>query len=226
MGWAVWTMCWATTGAPATVPSCSSRYPVRVLAVEAELALPGRVRLPVRLGPLRAGADFVVAAVLGHQPRPHRRDHRTAGPGTEEVRAGERLILRLLRLRRALRRLRQPLLDPAPQVVHRDAARIDLPRLPLLVADHRVLVPAVRAADRGRGLLDRRELRRGPGVLAVAEVLALEAVEVAVAVGVRLVVRRAAPLLVDHRAQDVVVAETGVVGAAVADEVDLAVLGR
>ena len=108
---------------------------------------------------------------------------------------------------------------------HPGAARVDLARLPLQVADHRApLVPAVAPADRGRRPLDRLELGRRPRVLAVAEVLALEAVEVAVAVGVRLVVggqRR----LGDDRAQDVVVAEAGVVGAAVADEVDRAVLG-
>src|SRR5690606_8374091 len=64
----------------------------------------------------------------------------------------------------------------------------------------------------------------GPRVLAVAEVLALEAVEVPVAVGVGLVVGGQVPLG-DDRAEHVVVAEAGVVGAAVADQVHAAVLG-
>jgi hypothetical protein len=82
----------------------------------------------------------------------------------------------------------------------------------------------VPSAHRRPGPHDRVELLLGPGILAVAEVLALEAVEVPVAVGVRLVVRRQT-LLRDHRAQDLVVAEAGLVGAAVADQMDRAVLG-
>src|SRR5690606_17609214 len=62
-----------------------------------------------------------------------------------------------------------------------------------------------------------------PGVLAVAEVLALEAVDAAVAVRVGLVVDRHL-LLGDARGQDVVVTQTSVGRATVADHVDLALL--
>jgi NhaP-type Na+/H+ or K+/H+ antiporter len=120
--------------------------------------------------------------------------------------------------------LLQPVTDPVAQPRHREPARVHLSGLPLQVPDHRPRRPAVVAADRRADLLDRLQLGLGPGVLAVAEVLALEAVEVPVAVGVGLVVVRQR-LLGDHRAQDVVVAEARVVGAAVADQVEVAVLG-
>src|SRR5690606_36579958 len=126
--------------------------------------------------------------------------------------------------RRCWRGAAEPLPDPAAHVAHAEAARVDLPRLPLGVSDHRALVPAVVPAHGGGRALDGLELGGRPGVFAVAEVLALEAVEVPVAIHRRLVVggQRA---FGDDRAEDVVVAQAGVVGAAVADEVDAAVLG-
>ncbi len=80
------------------------------------------------------------------------------------------------------------------------------------------------AADRRRHPLDREELRGRPRVLAVTEVDALEAVERPVAVRVGLVVYGQRGL-VDDGLLDIVVAHPGVVGTAVADEVDGAVLG-
>jgi hypothetical protein len=98
------------------------------------------------------------------------------------------------------------------------------------VADDGLGTPAVRAADGGRRPDDRLHLRGRPRVDAVAEVLALEAVEVPVAVrrARRTVVlmRGGGPVvvpLVDDRGQHRRVAAAGVVGAAVGDEVDFAV---
>src|SRR5690606_3660275 len=117
-----------------------------------------------------------------------------------------------------------PSRGPPADVAHGWAGTVVLPRLPLGAADGRALVPAVVPAHGGGRALDGLELDVRPGVFAVAEVLALEAVKVPVAVGVRLVVG-GQTALGDDGAQDVVVAEAGVVGAAVADEVDAAVLG-
>src|SRR5690606_10153000 len=117
----------------------------------------------------------------------------------------------------------QPVVDAFPHRRHGEPARVDLAGLPLEVPDHRAFVPAVVARDGGGCLLDREQLLRRPRVLAVAEVLAFEAVEVPVAVGVGLVVGGQVPLG-DVGAEDVVVAEARVVGATVADEVDVALL--
>src|SRR5690606_18995304 len=125
------------------------------------------------------------------------------------------------------RRVLEALGDAAADAPHGHAARVDLPGLPFGVADDRgvaVLAPAVRAQHSGRRADHGLHLHVRPRVLAVAEVLALEAVEVPVAVGVGLVVGGQVPLG-DDGAEHVVVAEAGVVGAAVADEVHAAVLG-
>src|SRR5690606_5038628 len=71
----------------------------------------------------------------------------------------------------------QPVADPLAHGRHGEPARVHLPRLPLPVPDHRAVVPAAVAAHRGGGSLDGLQLRRRPGILAVAQVLALEAVE-------------------------------------------------
>ncbi len=121
--------------------------------------------------------------------------------------------------------LAEPGGDALPHAGHREAAGVDLGVGPLLVPDHRTRAPPVGAADRRRGRLYRLQLGGGPGILAVAEVDAFEAVEAGVAVGVVLVGRRQRRRLGHHGAQHVVVAQSGVVGAAVADQVDGAVLG-
>lgn len=138
----------------------------------------------------------------------------------------------LLHVGPAARRLCQARLQVGAERRHREAARVRLLVGPLQVADAGLLAPAVRAAN-GRGGLDHRGvLHRGPGVPAVAPVLALPPVEPGVAVdGARaalVLVRGGRPGAVglvgdgpEHRR----VAAAGVVGAAVADQVDRAVLG-
>jgi hypothetical protein len=101
---------------------------------------------------------------------------------------------------------------------------VNLAGLPLVVADHGLGAPAVRAADAGGGAGDGLDLYLGPRVEVVAHVDALEAVEMAVSVGVGLVVGRHL-LLVDDGLENVIVAAAGVVGAAVPDQMYGAVLG-
>jgi hypothetical protein len=108
--------------------------------------------------------------------------------------------------------------------------RIALPIRPLQVPDHRLGAPVECACQSGRRPHHGLHLHGGPRVLAVAEVLALEAVEAGVAVDrpvTALVFVRGggagAVVLGDHRGEDVGVAAAGVVGPAVADEVDGAV---
>src|SRR5690606_15711182 len=148
------------------------------------------------------------------------------GDGPEGV-AGADGVRAAVAAARPGRRVLEALGDAAADAPHGHAARVDLPGLPFGVADHRgvaVLAPAVRAQDRGRRADHGLDLHVRPRVLAVAEVLALEAVEVPVAVGVGLVVGGQVPLG-DHGAEHVVVAQARVVGAAVADQVHAAVLG-
>ena len=115
---------------------------------------------------------------------------------------------------------------------HVESARVDLPVAPFQVADGALGAPAVGAADRGGGLDHREVLDGRPRVPAVALVLALPAVEPGVAVdragGAVVLVRRGrigAVRLADDGVEHVAVAAAGVVGPAVAREVDDAVLG-
>ncbi|CAK7283661.1 hypothetical protein SGPA1_21636 [Streptomyces misionensis JCM 4497] len=209
------------------VPTGPARDAVRVLASVAEFLLPGRVGLAVGFGPLGVRALLVAAAALGNQAAAHRGDQGGLPPDMEEPGPREGRVLGLgagLGIARPPAGLvREPVGDARPQAVHGEAPRVLLAGLPLLVADDRALRPPVVPADRGGHLLDGLLLRLGPRVLAVAEVDALEAVEVPVAVDVGLVVPRQLRL-VDDRPQHVAVTEPGVVGAAVADEVDVTVL--
>src|SRR5690606_33564466 len=148
------------------------------------------------------------------------------GDGPEGV-AGADGVRAAVAAARPGRRVLEALGDAAADAPHGHAARVDLPGLPFGVADHAgvaVLAPAVRPEYGGRRADHGLHLHVRPRVLAVAEVLALEAVEVPVAVGVRLVVdgQRA---FGDDRPEHVVVAQARVVGAAVADQVHAAVLG-
>jgi hypothetical protein len=114
--------------------------------------------------------------------------------------------------------------DTVAQPAHREAAGINLPRLPLQVADHARRAPAVDPAERRRHPLDRIELCGWPRVMAIAEVLALPSVERCIAVCISLVGcgQRA---FGDDGLEDIAVSASGVVGPAVSDEVDRAVLG-
>src|SRR5690606_184194 len=87
-----------------------------------------------------------------------------------------------LRRGRAGRLAAEPGGDPVPHVVHVEAARVALPVGPLQVPDDGLGTPAVVTADGCGDALDGLELGGGPGVVAVAEVDALEAVEAGVAV--------------------------------------------
>src|SRR5690606_30789090 len=142
-------------------------------------------------------------------------------------------------IRRPRRGVGETLVDEVPQnrrgyvYAALPGARVDLPGLPLLVADHgpggpALIRTAVGAQDSGGGANHGVALRGRPRILAVAEVDALEAVEVPVAVGVRLVRGEGLVPVValgSNSGKHVVVALAGMVRTAGGHQVHGAVLG-